>query len=327
MKLAAVIQPPTDENLRLLAQLGVPDLVYYNMSGMPTELEALRAEQARVARCGLRIAGVVGGPPLDRFVVGLDGRDAQIAVYQRALEAMGRLGIRTLCYNFMPQVTADAMVLRTSHTTPERGGALTSSFQLAALDRDRRLPEGSTTDDQMWANLEYFLRRVVPAAEAAGVMLAMHPDDPPLSPVWHLARIMRSVESFERLFALAPSAVNGLTFCQGCFAELGVDQCATIRRFGARIHFAHCRDVAGPLEDFRETFPDNGPTDLPKVFRTFREIGYQGFIRSDHVPQLITDRGVAGGYGLQGNIFAIGYLKGLLEPIFGKPSARDPAPP
>jgi len=320
MKISAVIQPPSDENLRLLAQLGVPDLVYYNMAGMPTELEALRAEQARVANCGLRIAVVEGGPPIDRIVLGKDGRDAQIETYKRALDAMGKLGIRTLCYNFTPQITADAVVIRTSQATPERGGAKTSSFRLADFDRERLTSEGATTDAQMWDNLEYFIRRIVPAAEGAGVKLAMHPDDPPLSPMWRLARIMRSVENFERLFALAPSEVNGLTFCQGCFAELGVDLGATIRRFGQRIHFVHCRDVAGSLENFRETFPDNGPTNLVKVFETYRDIGYRGFIRSDHVPHLISDLGVTDvGYGLHGNLFAVGYLKGLMEPIFGKP--------
>ncbi|MDB6128528.1 MAG: Mannonate dehydratase [Verrucomicrobia bacterium] len=319
MKISAVANPPTEENLRLMAQLGVPDLVYYNMQGMPETVEALRAEQARFERCGVRIAAVEGGPPIDRIVLGKDGRDAQIEAYKRALDAMGRLGIGVLCYNFMPQVTADAMVIRTSMTKTERGGALTSAFDLAAFDRESLTPEGRTTDEQMWDNLEYFLRRIVPAAEAAEVKLAMHPDDPPLSPMWQLARIMRSVENFERLFALAPSPVNGLTFCQGCFAELGVDLAATILRFGPRIHFAHCRDVAGPLENFHETFPDNGPTDLVKVFEAYRDIGYRGFIRSDHVPHLISDRGTHDGYGMQGNIFAIGYMKGLMEPVFGKP--------
>ena len=318
MKLAAVVNPPSEENLRLLAQLGVADLIYYNMAGMPTELAALREEQRRVERCGLRLSVVEGGPPIDRIVLGLDGRDAQIENYKRALGAMGRLGIRVLCYNFMPQITADAMVIRTSTKTPERGGALTSSFDLAAFDNEHLTPAGRTTDEQMWDNLDYFIRRIVPAAEAAEVKLAMHPDDPPLSPMWNLSRIMRSVENFDRLFALAPSPVNGLTFCQGCFAELGVDLCATVRRFGARIHFGHVRDVAGSLENFRETFPDNGPTDLAAVFRAYRDIGYSGFVRSDHVPQLITERGTNDGYGLHGNLFAIGYLKGLMEPIFGK---------
>ena len=319
MKLSAVVNPPSDENLRLLAQLGVPDLVYYNMAGMPGTLEALRKEQQRVERCGVRISVIEGGPAIDRIVLGKDGRDAQIESYKRALDAMGRLGIRVLCYNFMPQITADAMVIRTSMNQPERGGALTSSFDLAAFDRERLTVEGRTTDEAMWDNLEYFLRRVIPAAEAAEVKLAMHPDDPPLSPMWQLARIMRSVENFERLFALAPSSVNGVTFCQGCFAELGADLPATIHRFGARIHFAHCRDVAGTLENFHETFPDNGPTDMGKVFRAYRDIGYRGFIRSDHVPHLVTDAGTHDGYGLHGNIFAIGYLKGLMEPIFGRP--------
>jgi mannonate dehydratase len=321
MKISAVVNPPTEQNLRLLAQLGVEDLVYYNMQGMPTELAALRSEQQRVERCGLRLTAVEGGPAIDRIVLGKDGRDAQIETYKRAIEAMGRLGIRTLCHNFMPQITEDAMVMRTSYDTPERGGALTSRFELARFDQNHVTPEGRTTDEQMWDNLEYFVRRIVPAAEAAEVNLAMHPDDPPLSPMWNLARIMRSVENFERLFALAPSPVNGLTFCQGCFAELGVDLVATIRRFGPRIHFVHCRDVAGALGDFRETFPDNGPTDMPAVFRAYREIGYTGLIRSDHVPQLITEQGVNDGYGLHGNLFAIGYIKGLMEPIFGKPGA------
>jgi len=319
VKIAAVVRPASEKNLRLLAQLGVGDLVYYDMATMPLGLERLRQEQQRVERCGLRLSVVEGGPPIDRIVLGQQGRDAQIEDYKRALGDMGRLGIRTLCYNFMPQITGDAMVMRTSYATPERGGALTSSFALAAFDRGRLTPAGRTTDEQMWDHLEYFLKRVVPAAEAAEVKLAMHPDDPPLSPLWHLARIMRSVENFERLFALAPSPVNGLTFCQGCFGELGVDLPATIRRFGPRIHFVHCRDVAGPLTDFRETFPDNGPTDMPAVFRAYRDIGYTGFIRSDHVPRLAVESGENDGYGLPGNIFAIGYLKGIMEPIFGKP--------
>ena len=223
---------------------------------------------------------------------------------------------------FMPQMSGDAMVVRTSFATPERGGARTSGFDLAAFDNGRLTPEGRTTDEQIWENLEYFIGRIVPAAEAAEVRLAMHPDDPPLSPMWNLARIMRSVEAFERLFAIAPSPVNGLTFCQGCFGEMGVDLPATIRRLGPRIAFAHCRDVAGTVTSFRETFPDNGPTDMPAVFRAYRDAGFGGFIRSDHVPRLENEDGENDGYGLQGNIYAIGYMKGLMEPIFGK--VRDP---
>ena len=321
MKLSAAITPHTNTNLQLLAQLGVEDFVYYNMQGMPTEFEELRLEQARVQQCGLRISVVEGGPSIDKIVLGKTGRDQQIEDYKRALDNMGRLGIHILCYNFMPQITADAMVIRTSYATPERGGALTSSFDLAQLNREEQTKEGSSSDEQMWANLEYFLKRIIPVAEAANVKLAMHPDDPPLSPIWQLSRIMSSVKQFERLFELETSPYNGLTFCQGCFSELGANLIALIHHFADRIHFVHCRDVAGSLHNFRETFPDNGPADLPAIFKAYNDIGYTGLIRSDHMPKLITEKGRNTGYGLHGNIFAIGYLKGLMEPIFGKPSS------
>lgn len=318
MKIAAVAKPDTDTNLQTLSQIGVRHQCYYRMEGMPTDRAGLQAAKDKAERNGLQLSIVEGGPPIDLIVLGKDGRDAQIAEYQRALGLMGELGINTLCYNFMPQVTSDAMVMRTSFETPERGGARTSSFKLSDFDNDRLTAEGVVTDEQMWDNLDYFLQRIIPAAEAAEVNLAMHPDDPPLSPMWNLARIMRSVENYDRLFSMHPSPVNGLTFCQGCFAELGVDINETIRHFGDRIHFAHFRDVAGSLEDFHETFPDNGPTDAVSMFQTYRDIGYKGFIRVDHVPYLAIETATGHGYGLPGHIFAIGYLKGLMEPIFGK---------
>lgn len=326
MKIAAVVNPPTERNLRMIAQIGVEDQVYYNMAGMPTDLAGLRRAQRKAARNGLRLSVVEGGPPIDRIVLGREGRDAQIEAYKRALGHMGRLGIRVLCYNFMPQITADAMVLRTAYETPERHGALTSSFQLEQFDQDHQTAEGRTTDEQMWDNLDYFLRRIIPAAEAAEVKLALHPDDPPLSPLWQLARIIRSPASYARIFELYPSPVNGMTFCQGCMVQLGESLPPLIQRFASRLHFVHFRDVAGTLTDFRETFPDNGPTDMVEVLRTYREIGYTGFIRVDHVPRLETERKALEGYGLQGHVFAIGYLKGLMESIFGKPGASLPPP-
>jgi len=319
MKIAAVAQPPSETNLRTLTQIGVEHQCFYDMAGMPVDLDGLRAAKDRAERCGLKLSVVEGGPPIDRIVLGKAGRDTQIEDYKRAIGNMGRLGIHTLCYNFMPQVTKDAMVIRTSFSTSERGQALTSSFKLEGSDNDRVTAEGTTSDEQMWDNLDYFLRAIIPAAEAAEVKLAMHPDDPPLSPMWNLARIMRSVENFDRLFALHPSPVNGLTFCQGCFAELGGDLAASIRHFGERIHFVHFRDVRGELTNFRETFPDNGPTNMPALMSVYKEIGYDGFIRVDHVPQLAIEHKSAEGYGMPGHIFAIGYLKGLMEPVFGKP--------
>lgn len=316
MRITAVAQPPTDTNLRTLTQIGVEHYCYYGTSGDPADYTAARAQ---AERHGLKLSVVEHGPAMDLIVMGRPGRDAQIETCKRVITHLGKLGVETLCYNFMPQITKDAMVMRTSYTTAERGGAHTSSFERAKFDNAHRTAAGATTDEQMWDHLDYFLQRVVPVAEEAGVKLAMHPDDPPLSPIWGLARIMRSVENYDRLFALHPSPVNGMTLCMGCFAELGVDLAQTIRHFAGRIHFVHFRDVAGTLDNFHETFPDNGPNDMVALFKVYREIGYSGFIRVDHVPQLALETTAGEGYGLPGHIFAIGYLKGLMEPIFGKP--------
>ena len=323
MQIAGVAKVFTDPNLRQLKQLGVDDIVYYDMRGMPDSFEELAAVQRRLARLGLRLAVIEGGPPIDQIVLGKPGRDAQIERYLAAIRHMGRLGIGVLCYNFMPQITSAAMVVRTSTRFPERGGALTSQYR--AVDfRPESIPhnERPTADEQIWDNLEYFLRRIVPVAEQEEVLLAMHPDDPPQSPLCGLARILRSSESFQRLLSVVDSPVNGLTFCQGCFAEMGASLEDEIRRFRGRIHFVHVRDIRGAPEDFYETFPDNGSNDLLSLLRVYKEVGYRGYVRIDHVPLLATEAGPYDGYGIQGHTYALGYLKGLMEAVYGRPDRR-----
>jgi mannonate dehydratase len=319
MKISAIPNPFDPSNLQMIKQIGVDDIVFYDMAGMPGELDQLQAIQSKVERFDLKLSAIEGGPPIDKIVLGKEGRGQQIENYKRSLQHMGKLGIHVLCYNFMPQVKADAMVIRTSYNVLERGGAKTSGFNLSDFDPNS-IPhnEQPTNDEQMWDNLEYFLKQVIPAAEDSEILLAMHPDDPPMSPMSGLARIMSSVENFDRLLSLSSSPSNGITFCQGCFAEMGASIPDLARHFSNRINFVHFRDTAGPLDNFHETFPDNGPTDMIEVFRAYQEIGYTGLIRSDHVPLLATENVKADGYSMQGHIFAIGYMKGLMEPFWGK---------
>jgi mannonate dehydratase len=213
----------------------------------------------------------------------------------------------------MPQVSEDAMVVRTTFAAKARGGARTSGFRLAEVG-PRTMPHSETPipREEMWDNLERFLAAVIPAAETAGVRLAMHPDDPPLSPLCGLERIMGGVTSFDRMLAISPSPANALTFCVGCFVEMGADIVSLIERYRERIPYVHVRDIAGTAEDFVETFPDEGQTDLVAVFRKLHEINFDGFLRSDHAPLLATDENEApDGYAMQGHIFAMGYLRGL----------------
>ena len=124
---------------------------------------------------------------------------------------------------------------------------------------------------------------------------------------------MNRVESFERLIALAPSPSNAICFCQGTFVEMGVDLHDAIRRLGPHIAYVHFRDVRGSRENFTETFHDNGPTDMAAAIRAYREVGFDGPIRPDHVPQLVGEDDGEPGYTMLGRLFAFGYLRGLIH--------------
>ena len=174
MRIALVVTPFSAENLQRAAQIGVTDVVtrypgHYGMS-----LESIKDQ---VEAVGLRLSVVEGYIPIDLVVHGKSGRERQIEGVQDLLCDMGRLGVSICCYNFMP----DSDWTRTSVTSPDRGGALTTAFDADLLDPGAVVKEGITAA-QLWENLAYFLDRVVPVAEEAGVQLAMHPDDPPMSP-------------------------------------------------------------------------------------------------------------------------------------------------
>ncbi len=313
MKLSMVATPPTEEKLRTLRQLGADYAVHYDMHDLPDDLDALRGIASHYARFDLPMKVVEAGPAIDRIVLGKDGAAEQTERYKRILGHLGKVGVAVVAYNFMPQVSEDAMVVRTNFDARTRGDARTSGFRLADVSAGT-MPHGETAipREAMWDNLERFLTAVIPAAEAAGVRLAMHPDDPPLSPLCGLERIMGSPASFDRLLAISSSPANAITFCMGCFAEMGADVGALIERYRDRIPFVHVRDIRGTPEDFIETFPDDGQTDLAAVFRKLHEVGFDGYVRSDHAPELATDRSDAPeGYGMQGHIFAMGYLRGL----------------
>jgi mannonate dehydratase len=210
--------------------------------------------------------------------------------------------------------------LRTSTTIPSRGGALATGYD-HNLMRNAPLTEyGLVSEERLWENLAYFLERVVPVAEEANVQLAMHPDDPPLSPIRGLGRIMRSIENYQRLIDLFPSPVNGIALCQGNFALMTDDLPGVIRHFGrqGKIFFVHFRDVRGTADKFVETFHDDGQTDMLACMRAYAETGFDGVARPDHVPTLEGESNDRPGYQALGRLFAIGYLRGLHEAVYGK---------
>jgi mannonate dehydratase len=315
MILADFLPATPDRSWQLAKQVGVTHAICKcapELTGLaaPDQLDALRTIRDRFAAEGLILYGLEGDEfDMQRIKLGQPGRDDDIARYQQMLANMGTLGIPLLCYNFMATIGW----YRTHPHVPARGGAISNRFQLSAIDPTPVAPELRITEEQLWDNYTYFITRVLPVAEAAGVKMGLHPDDPPLSPLRGVGRILTSADAFARAMALSDSPSHGITYCQANFLAMGEDIVATARRFADRIVFVHFRDVSGDRTDFTETFHDNGPTDMAAMLKLYAKLGFTGPIRVDHVPSMAGEENLPHGYAQLGRLFAIGYMKGILD--------------
>ena len=261
-------------------------------------------------------------PHYYKAMFGLPGRDEQIAHVRTTIRNMGLAGISVLQYQWMLLGG-----LRTEYCPVGRGGARVSRFDwdvakrspIAALDWRPgpdgliHTPDRDLSTEQVWTNLTYFLKGVVPAAEEAGVKLAAHPDDAPIPSFMGVARILSSIEGLQRLIDSVPSLCNGLGFCQGTVASMaGVDMIEAIHRFGrqGKIFFAHFRNPRGQVPVFEEVFPDEGDTDMVAAVRAYRDVGFDGVIRVDHAPAVVGDAHSERTFAYQ-----VGYFKGLVDAV------------
>ncbi|HWJ73251.1 MAG TPA: mannonate dehydratase [Kaistia sp.] len=317
LEIAEFISPTPTPVWRLAQQAGVTLAV----GGLPPEdlLEGeapwdyapLQRLKQRYEAGGFKLVVIEARPPLNKAKRGLPGRDAEIETVCRLLTNMGRLGIPVWCYEWM----TDFNWVRTNLATPSRGGSVVTSFNAADVPAD--LTDQPPIDEEaLWTHLDYFLKQVLPVAEKAGVKISMHPDDPPLSPIRGVGRIMRSIDNYQRLIELAPSPMNTITLCQGNFTLMTDDLPAAIRKFGKTISFVHFRDVRGTPSAFEETWHDAGKTDMLACMKAYRDIGFDGVLRPDHVPTVEGDSNDNAGYSAFGRLYAIGYIRGLHQAVY-----------
>ena len=319
IQLAELFAPGDVHKIRLASQIGITHAivgVLPALRSVPRDryVEVLRKIRAEFRSAGMVFAGVESHPvPAEKIKLGLPGRDEEVENYIAAIKALSQVGVPLLCYNWM----AGIGWYRTRVDLPARGGALASEFDNEVAKKQGLTEWREVSEERLWSNLEYFLKAIIPVAAQANVRMALHPDDPPLSPLRGIGRILTSAANYRRILGLVPSPVNGITFCQANFKLMGEDMAALAREWCAqkKIFFVHFRDVEGTREHFRETFHDNGPTDLAQMLRVYHECGFEGPMRPDHAPTLDGESNDRPGYAMGGKVLAVGYMKGAMDAL------------
>lgn len=242
----------------------------------------------------------------DHIKAGDKMRDACIEKVLQMFPIMEELDIHMICFNWMALVGWT----RTKMDIPDRGGALVTGFS-----QDEYIPtDCRITEEKLWDNYSYFLNAVITEAEKHDIKLALHPDDPPLSRLGNVSRIMVSSANIQHAVRDIVSSPNiGVTFCQATYYLMREDLFRIIPELADKIMFIHFRNVSGDKYCFRETFHDNGDLDMPKLIQRYCDCGIDVPIRVDHVPTMVGDTLTHPGYEAYGRLFAIGYLKGILE--------------
>ena len=242
----------------------------------------------------------------DHIKAGDELRDESIEKVISMFPHMRDHGINTICFNWMAHIGW----LRTRSDFPERGGARVTEFNLA----DFKPTCARITAEELWSNYEYFIKAVVPDAEKYGIKLGLHPDDPPVPRLGDVERIMISKENIKKaVYGIVQSENLGITMCQANFYIMGEELEKTIEEFADRIFMVHFRNTTGEPTHFRETYHDNGDLDMAKLMKVYIKNGIHVPIRVDHVPTMAGEISTLPGYDAMGRLFAIGYLKGILD--------------
>jgi mannonate dehydratase len=335
MRLALGHVDEFDRRTGLFAQqLGLTSIQFHCPSNLgtngPWSVESLRELREGSEAFGLYVEGIENLPPdqMDQIMTGGPGRDRQIDDYCHTIRNLAAAGIDTLGYHFM--VT---YVWRTEVRSKGRGEALATAFDLADVGHGNALASYKLTSkadlaapltrEELWLNHAYFLNAVLPVAESAGVRLALHPDDPPVSGMLGgTERLFNSVDAFTRAYeAFGSSRAWGLDLCLGTTSEMADPDSVekAIEFFGpkGKIFYVHMRDVSGHVPKFEECFLGEGNYEPAAVIRQLRNVGFSGFIIDDHVPAMVGDPDTwqetsSATYCSRGRAYQLGLLQGLM---------------
>lgn len=316
---------PLDELLTFSAQYGATDIVLQSYTGMGVgenwavvpgeskwEVDDLVAVRKRVESHGLHLEALENVPSAfyDHIMLGGPKRDEQIENMIYTVRNIARSGIPIFGYNWMP-----SGVWRNAENAVSRAGTTVTAYD-HSQHADHDLTHGREyTEDEMWANLEYWIKIITPVAEEEGIRIGIHPADPPVDSVGGVPRLLNSFAAYKRLTEIVDSPSNAIEFCQGTFSEMndaeGEGIYDMIRYFGERkkILYVHFRNVSNAGEPFVEEFINTGHVEMIRALKTYKEVGFEGVLVNDHVPVTAGDTK----WGHQGRAYANGYIQALMD--------------
>lgn len=311
-----------EAGMRRVKQLGV-DYVLTGGPVIPWQEADIRARIERLKAGGLTLYNMmIGGFP--NTLYGRPGRDEEIEKVRQSIRVAGRAGLPVIEYNFYAHRLVEGY-----YEEIGRGGAGMTAFDYDRVKDLAPLPdEGVHSLEEMWRNIAYFLKAVVPVAEESGVRLALHPNDPPAPISRGSGQIMGTVAGWKRLIEIVPSPANGITFDCGVTREMGEDPVEVCRYFAGRkrinhVHFRNVR-VRKPYENYTEVFPDEGQVDMFGVMKELVRQKYTGVIYPEHPRALDADREQAnfksfypGGGGYAGFVYNVAYARAMLQAALG----------
>ncbi len=298
--------------------------------------ESLQKMKEACESHGLVFDVVESIPVHEDIKLGRGDVDHLLDVYCENIRRCAKYGVKCVTYNFMP--VFDWTRTQLDKVAPDGSTSLVMYWdQMRGLDPlkdDIHLPgwDSSYTQDEvreliqaygkigeegLWANLEKFLKKVIPVAEECGVRMAIHPDDPPY-PIFGLPRIITCEENLDRFLSIVDSPANSLCLCIGSLGcAKSNDIIAMVEKYAKmdRIAFMHMRNVKimedGSFEE-RAHLSSCGSLDMYEVVRVLVEAGFDGYVRPDHGRMIWGETGKPG-YGLFDRALGATYINGLFE--------------
>lgn len=338
----------TLQNIRQIPGMeAIVTAVYDVPVGEVWSRESIGALKKQVEDAGLLFEVIESVPVHEDIKLGKPSRDRYIENYCENIRRLAEAGIQCICYNFMP--VFDWTRTQLDHVLPDGSTSLVYyQEQVEAVDplksdSDLTLPGwdasytrkelkavvaeyNAMTEENLWANLTYFLERIIPVAAQCGVNMAIHEDDPCWS-IFGLPRIITCEENLDRFLKIVDDPHNGITLCTGslgCSAENDVVHMAAKYAAMGRIHFVHARNVAVLENGFEERahLSKCGSLDMYAILKALYKNGFNGYIRPDHGRMIWGETGRAG-YGLYDRALGAAYLNGLWEAIVKRNSTSE----